>query len=466
MTKPDSESDVRALVENGRGAMAEISGWGQDEIDMLVRGLAWSVYERDAAEDLAKLAVESTGLGNVNDKIVKNQRKTFGTLRDLLRMPSVGLVERDEARGLTKYAKPVGVVASITPSTNPAATPINNAMMAINSANSIIFAPSPAGWATTNAVVQGAQAALAKLGAPTGLVQLLPAPVSREATAELMAQADLIVATGAQENVRAAYRSGTPAIGVGAGNVPVIIDSTADLGDAARKIAQSKTFDNATSCSAENSIIIVDDVYDAALAALISGGAHVLDPSSTDHIRATLFPNGALNRNVIAKDIDVLAGTFGVGDIEASYLLLELGEPSPDEPLCGEKLSLISTVFRANDFDQAIEYADRILDVQGRGHSVGVHTHDDAHMLQAGEVLDVARVLINQAHAVGNGGSFDNGLPFSLSMGCGTWGANSICENLNGRHFMNITHVSQTIPVDMPSEAELFGPLWAHFSED
>ena len=461
MESTNAEEIVGQLLSNAREATDFVSSWNQEQIDMAVRALAWSVYEPSSARALAELAVETTGLGNVEDKVNKNQRKTFGTLRDLLRMPSVGIIERNPEKGLTIYAKPVGIVGSITPSTNPAATPINNAMMAINGANAIVLAPSPAGWETTNAVVEVARKALEQVGAPADLVQIVPAPVSRAVTSELMARVDLIVATGAQENVRAAYSSGTPAIGVGAGNVPVIIDASADLEEAARKIRLSKTFDNATSCSAENSIIIVDDVYEAAIEQLSKEGARLLESSSVNEVREALFPGGGdLNREVIAKDVSVLADVFGVEQSDNEYFLIEIDKPSVDEPLCREKLSLVSAVFRAADFDTALDYAAGILDVQGRGHSIGLHSKTPSHIQKAGESVDVARVLVNQAHAAGNGGSFDNGLPFSLSMGCGTWGRNSISENLNGRHFLNLTHVSETIPEDKPSEEELFGPLW------
>ncbi|NES89388.1 MAG: aldehyde dehydrogenase family protein, partial [Okeania sp. SIO2B9] len=241
-------------MERAREAMEAFADASQAEVDRAVTAVAWSLYDPSNAHALARLAVDDTGLGNVADKIIKNQRKTFGTLRDLLRAKTVGMIDHDPARGMTRYAKPVGVVAAVTPSTNPAATPINKTMMAVKGGNAIVIAPSPSGWNTTAEAVRLARAELAKVGAPPDLVQVLPKPVTRADTEELMAAADLVVATGSQNNVRRAYHSGTPAIGVGAGNVPVIIDSTADLDDAAAKIAASKTFDNATSCSSENSL--------------------------------------------------------------------------------------------------------------------------------------------------------------------------------------------------------------------
>jgi sulfoacetaldehyde dehydrogenase len=224
----EEKASVAQLIDNARAAMRQFAGADQARVDEIVTAVAWSLYKPENARHLAELSVRDTGIGNVADKIIKNQRKTFGALRDLMRVRTVGVIENDTGHGVIKYGKPVGVVAAITPSTNPAATPVNKTMMALKGANAIVIAPSPAGWSSTNATVELMRGALEKVGAPTDLVQILPQPVSRNMTRLLMEQADLIVATGSQNNVRAAYSSGTPAIGVGAGNVPVIIDSNAE----------------------------------------------------------------------------------------------------------------------------------------------------------------------------------------------------------------------------------------------
>ncbi len=441
--------------------MALFADADQGRVDAAVTAVAWSLYNPDNARSLAELAVADTGLGNVGDKFTKNQRKTFGTLRDLLRARTVGIIEDDPDRGIRKYAKPVGVVAAITPSTNPAATPINKAMMAIKGGNAVVIAPSPSGWKTTAAAVDLARAELRKIGAPEDLVQVLAAPVSREATEELMAAADLVVATGSQNNVRRAYTSGTPAIGVGAGNVPVIIDSSADLAAAAVKITASKTFDNATSCSSENSVIILDDVYDQAIAELVAAGGHLATPDEAERVVTRLFPNGSLDRRLIAKDYAEVRAAFELGGDDADrFVMVEEPGPGPDRPMTGEKLSLVLTVYRARDFGHAIELAEEVLAVQGIGHSVGIHTYDREHAAEVAARLPVVRVLVNQAHTFGNGGSFDNAMPFTLSMGCGTWAGNSISENLNIDHFINITHLVRTIEPDEPTEDELFAAHW------
>ena len=298
----DPMAIVDALVRRGRVAMDAFADSDQARVDEAVTAIAWSLYKPAHAETLAAMAVEDTGLGNAADKVLKNQRKTFGTLRDLMRVKSVGIIEEQPALGLVKYAKPVGVVCAVTPSTNPAATPVNKTMMALKGRNAIVIAPSPGGLATTTHAVALMRTELQKIGALADLVQVLPTPVDKAITHALMAACDLVVVTGSQSNVRAAYRSGTPAIGVGAGNVPVIIDSSAMLDEAAAKISASKCFDNATSCSSENALIIVDDVYDDAVAALQRAGGYLASAAEKDAIQRTLWVDGKLNRSEGSSD--------------------------------------------------------------------------------------------------------------------------------------------------------------------
>lgn len=464
---PSEADSVEVVVARARAAQEAFANATQEEADRAVTALAWAIHEPGRARALAGMAVADTGLGNIEDKIAKNQRKTFGALRDLMRVKSVGIIEEDPARGIVKYAKPVGVVAAITPSTNPAATPVNKAMFAVKGRNAIIFAPSPSGHRTTSLVAEYMRNELAKTAAPRDLVQVLPAPASRETTNRLMQLADLVVATGSRANVRAAYQSGTPAIGVGVGNVPVIIDKSADLDDAAVKIRQSKTFDNATSCSSENSVIILDEIYDEAIAALERAGGYLASPEERQRIVQRLFPGGKLSREVIARDAAHVARVFDLAP-EArgkAYFLVEETGIGKAYPLSGEKLTLVLTVYRAKDFEDAMRIAGAILDFQGKGHSIGIHTKDGAHARRLAEQLPVVRVLVNQAHAFGNGGSFDNGLNFTLSMGCGSWGGNSITENLSYRHFLNITHLVTPIPEDKPSEEALFGDHWSRYGK-
>ena len=464
---PAAQTVVDELIRRARKAMKEFADSDQARVDEAVTALAWSLYNPAHAKELAELAVIDTKLGNVPDKIIKKQRKTFGTLRDLLRVKSVGIIEEDKKLGITKWAKPVGVVCAITPSTNPGATPVNKAMMAIKGRNAIIIASSPAGMKTTGKTVDYMRAELKKIGLPEDLVQILPPPASKDMTQALMKAADLIVATGSQDNVRRAYSSGTPAIGVGTGNVPVIIDETADLDDAAQKICASKVFDNATSCSSENSVTIVDAVYDKAIAALERAGGYMCSPAEKAKVQEALWPDGKLSRTLIARDADVFARGCGLPAAAESkkFFMVEDTGAGRDHPFSGEKLSLVLTIYRAKDFDAAADKVREVLNFQGRGHSVGLHTKKMERARKLAEETDVVRVLVNQAHTFGNGGSFENGLNFTLSMGCGTWGGNSITENLNYKNFLNITHLVTTIPEDKPSEEALFGKYWAKYGK-
>jgi sulfoacetaldehyde dehydrogenase len=461
----DLKPVVDELMRRARTAFAAFRDVSQERADEAVRALAWSVYKPEHARELATLAVADTKLGNVPDKIIKKQRKTFGTLRDLLRAKSVGIIEEDKARGIVKYAKPMGVVAALTPSTNPGATPVNKAMMALKGRNAVIIAPSPLGYETTKRTVDFMRSALDAIGLPADLVQIPPPPVTKDLTDALMRAADLVVVTGSQDNVRRASMSGTPAIGVGAGNVPVIIDDSADLADAACKIRASKIFDNATSCSSENSVIILDSIYDKAIAAVREVGGYLCTGAEKAAIRQALWHNGKLNRNLIARDAKILAGAFGLPPAaeRADFFMVEDAGTGKDHPFSGEKLSLVLTVYRVKDFAAAKEQVRAILDYQGKGHSCGIHTTDMAHARELAEDLDVVRVLVNFAHTFGNGGGFDSGLGFTLSMGCGSWQKNSISENLSYHHFLNITHLVTVIPEDRPSEQELFGPHWEKY---
>ncbi len=463
----DPNSVVAEIVQNGRVAMESLTNVDQARVDEAVTALAWAVYEPARAKELAELAVEDTGMGNVESKITKNTRKTFGTLRDLLRAKTVGVIERDESRGMVKYAKPVGVVGAVTPSTNPAATPVNKAMMAVKGRNAVIIAASPAGFQTTLKTVNYMRDELTKIGLPADLVQMLPPPVNKAMTQALMEHCDLVVVTGSQNNVKRAYSSGTPAIGVGAGNVAVMIAETANLDEAATKICASKIFDNSTSCSSENSVTIVDAVYDSAIEALQRAGGYMCNAEERQKVIDTLWIDGKLNRHVIAKDANVFADVVGLPEEakNARFFMVEETGVGSDYPLSNEKLSLVLTVYKAADFKAAKARLQELLEYAGMGHSVGIHTGNNDEARELAEDLNVVRVLVNQAHTFGNGGSFTNGFEFTLSMGCGTWAGNSISENLNYSHFINITHLSTEIPEDKPAEEALFGAHWQKYGK-
>jgi sulfoacetaldehyde dehydrogenase len=454
---------IAHLIDRARAAQRAIDGWSQAQVDELVTAAAWAIVEPERNRALAECAVRDTGLGNVEDKVAKNRRKTMGLLRDLRGAKSVGVIAEDHANGLIEIARPVGVVAAITPSTNPAATPANNIINALKGRNAIILAPSPKGASTLALLLSYVHVELDRIRAPRDLVQMLEPPVSREQTFELMRSADLVVATGSQTNVRAAYSSGTPAIGVGAGNVAVIVDETADVADAAKKIATSKIFDNATSCSSENSVIAVGAAADPLLAALVREGGVILDGEETRRLQDEMFGEGKLASAVIAKDAPTIAALAGFVRSEMDnvrFLMVDENDVGSEHPFSGEKLSPVLAFYRVPDFAAATALAARVLDYQGKGHSVGLHSREAARALALGHALPVCRVIVNQAHCFATGGSYDNALPFSLSMGCGTWGGNSISDNLNYRHFLNIARVVYPLAADRirePTEDDLFG---------
>ena len=413
---------------------------------------------------LAELAVKDTGLGNAPDKIVKNHRKTLGLLRDLQGAKTTGIIAEYPETGITEIARPVGVVAAVVPSTNPGATPANNIINALKCGNAVILSPSPKGYSTSAALVAYIHAELTRIRAPLDLVQMLPAPVTKESSTELMRQADLVVVTGSQANVRAGYSSGKPALGVGAGNVAVIVDESADVQDAAAKIMMSKTFDNATSCSSENSVIVHAKVWDAMLAALERQGGALLTPTEKTTLQTAMFAGGHLSPAITAQSVKKICAVAGLTRpdlINAKCLLVEEAGAGKDYPFSGEKLSPVLTVYRAQDFEQAFAILRSIYAYMGNGHSCGIYSEDDAHIRRLGLEMTVCRVIVKQAHAFATGGSFDNGLPFSLSMGCGTWGGNSFSENLHYKHFLNITRIVRTIPPREPSVDDIFGAYLA-----
>lgn len=460
----EARAIVAALVQRARAAQRAFARWPQARVDEAALACGWAIMKPENNRSLAELAVRDSGLGNVEDKVRKNHRKTLGLLRDIAGVKTVGVIAEIPERGLTEIARPVGVVASVVPSTNPGATPANQIINAVKCGNAIILAPSPKGYSTCERLLGYVHAELAKVGAPEGLVQMLPSPVTKASTHELMRQCDLVAATGSQSNIRAAYSSGTPAIGVGLGNVVSIVDASADLADAAAKIAISKTFDNATSCSSENAVVILAPVYDAMLRELTKQGGVMLDAADKGRLAALMFPDGRLGPAATAQAAPKIAGMAQLENAAAKaarFLMVEETGTGSCCPFSGEKLSPVLAVYRAKDFDDAFDLTGRIYDFQGKGHSVSIHTRDEAQIRRLGLEMEVARVIVNQAHCIATGGSFDNGLPFSLSMGCGTWGGNSFSENMHWKHFLNITRIARVIPEKVPTEAEIFGAYHA-----
>ncbi len=456
-------ADVEALVNAARRAQQAYEANGsQERYDRAAQAAAWAIMEPSRNRHLAELAVATTGLGNVPDKIIKNHRKTLGLMRDIATARTYGVISDDPATGITEVARPMGVIGAVVPSTNPAATPANNIINALKCGNAIVLSPSPKGVPACETLLGYIYDQFNKIGEDKNLVQMVQGKGSKEKTQRLLEISDVIVVTGSQNNVKRAYTSGTPALAVGAGNVTVIVDETADLRAAAQKITASKTFDNATSCSSENAMVVVDAIYDDFMAVLAEEGGHKAPDEAA--IVNKLWPNGHLNRSVIAQDADKMLDALDLADqlpADTKFIAVETTGIGPDHPLSGEKLSRVAALYRATDFDDAVAITARILAHQGAGHSVGLHSTIDARAVQLGHALPTSRVIVNQAHCFATGGAFNNGMPFSLSMGCGTWGGNSMDDNLHWKHFMQTAKIIREIPVNEPVVEDIFAGYWA-----
>ena len=469
MTDANEIAAIDKMVAAARVAQDAYEAIGSQALfDSACQAVAWVLMEPARNKMLAEMAVAETGLGRIEDKIRKNHNKTLGLMRDLKDVTSFGHVGDDAVTGISSYLRPKGVIAAIVPSTNPLATPVNNIINALKTGNAIILAPSPKGVKPLKTMLVDIHQALGRLGLPDNLVQMVPAPPSRAKTERLMKLADLVVVTGSQNNVRAGYASGTPAIGVGAGNVVTIIDETADIAAAAEKIAASKTFDNATSCSSENSVIAVDAVYDEVVAALARVGGLLLNATQVERLEQLHWHDGKMTTTLLAQDIDTVIGEMGMLDdapAGTQFLVAPQSEIGPEHPMTGEKMARFLALHRASNFDEALTKAVAIQSFQGAGHSLGLHSADDARAHRLAMEAKTCRVIVNQAHCFATGGFFNNGLPFSLTMGCGSWGGNSIDDNLNWQHFVNRVNVVRTVPERRPELDEIFGDYWDRFGK-
>jgi sulfoacetaldehyde dehydrogenase len=455
-------AEMTDLVGRARAAQSQIADWTQERVDELCTAVAWAVARPERAEALAKLAVDEGGFGNYEDKVIKIGKRVTGALADLLPVRTVGVVERDDARGLVKIAKPVGVVAALIPTTGPDATPPMKAMFALKGRNSIIMSPHPRTYDTTLAVVGYMREGCRQVGAPEDLIQTVSKP-SVAKTQELMRQADLIVATGGAGMVKAAYSSGTPAYGVGVGNSVHVVDETADLKDAAGAIAVAKTFDYATSCLADNSVVAEASIYQALCAELTALGGYLCDADQKAALQKAMWPDGGHIPaiDVIAKPAATIAALAGF-DVPAdrTFLIVEEDGVGHHHPFSGEKLSVVLALYSySGGIQEAVDRVNGITGYQGLGHTCGIHTNNDANVDALANGTKTARVMVNQNLNEG-AGSPRNGLPFTLSLSCGTWGGNITTENVNARHFVNLTWVSRPIPPRVVTPEDLFAGHW------
>lgn len=459
-------NEIGGYIQKARIAQEMIANYTQEQVDKLVTAVCWAIVREDRAKELAKLAVDEGGFGNYEDKVSKIRNRCMGTLRDMQSVKTVGIVEEIPEKGLIKIAKPVGVVAALIPTTGPDATPPLKTLLALKGRNAIIVAAHPRTQKTTELTVKYMREACEQVGAPADLVQVIEKP-SLTKTQQLMQQADLIVATGGAAMVKAAYSSGTPAYGVGVGNSVHVVDETADLDDAANTIVTAKEFDYATSCLSDNSVIAHELIYAGLIERMQNLGAYLCTADEKLKLQQLMWPspdNHIPSVEVIAKSPAHIAklANFIVPET-CTCLIVEESGAGPDHPFSGEKLSSVLALYQYDGgIGNAIKQVNAITDYQGQGHTCGIHTSNDENVMALAMSTKTARVMVNQNLNEG-AGSPRNGMPYTLSLSCGTWGGNITTENVNARHMINLTWVSRPIQPRSLDEKALFDSHWQKY---
>lgn len=450
----DSKTYIEQYIERAKKAQKEYEHYSQEQVDQIVKAIAKAVH--DKAELLAKLAVEETGMGVYEDKVTKNIMKAKVIWNNLRDKKSVGIIKRNEETGITEIAKPMGVVAAITPMTNPIVTPMSNAMFALKGGNAIIITPHHRALESSTKTVELINEELEKIHAPQYLIQILDQQ-SRENTKNLIESADVVIATGGMGMVKAAYSSGKPALGVGAGNVQCIIDRDADMKDAVPKIIMGRTFDNGIICSGEQSVVVPAEKYDEIIREFaVNGAYHVSAGAERDRLRDALFVCGAMNTGLIGQSVEKIAETAEI-EIPQNTKVIIVDAADPDDILGKEKMCPVLSVYKYEDFSEAVEIAKSNLEMEGKGHSVAIHSNNKENIEYAGEKLEVSRFVINQTCATSAGGSFFNGFAPTNTLGCGSWGNNSISENLDYKHLINISRIGYFMKDNkVPTDDELW----------
>ncbi len=446
------------LLRRAGAAMKAIESYDQATVDRLCQAIAWAGANETTATRLAQMSVAESGMGIPEPS---RRGKVLGILRDALRQKSMGVIEELPDRGIVKYAKPAGVIASLIPVTSPYITPIGIAIYAIKCKDAVIFSPHPASRNTTNEVVRLMREALRRQGVPADLLQCVERP-SIPLASELMAKADLTVATGGPAMVKAAYGSGKPAYGVGAGNATMVIDETADIAEAARNTRISKTNDNGSGCSADGNLLVDSRIYDALVAALQSEGGYLVDEREKALLASAYWDaDGRRTPATIARPARTVAERAGF-DLprDRTFFIVPEQHIGREHLFSTEKLGTVLAIFKYDGFDDALDKVRQIFETGGKGHSCGIYSFDDAHIHALALAAPVSRIMVRQIQSRANAGTFTNGMPMTSSMGCGVWGGNITNENVSLKHYMNVTWVSRPIPEDKPSDAELFGEFY------
>lgn len=459
MEKQDAKVYIKNIIEKSKEAQKIIENYDQQKVDMLVTAIVWDIVKEETAQKISRLAVEESQLGNYESKYSKLMTKLKGALRDMKGRKSVGVIEKDEEKGIIKIAKPVGVVGAIVPCTNPEATPVLKTIMAIKTRNSIVISPHPRTKKTNTFIVDIMRNTLKKYGVPEDLVIGISEP-TLEISNELMRQCDIILATGGSAMVKAAYSSGTPAYGVGVGNAVVVVDESADLKDAANKVMRSKTFDFATSCSTENSLVVNQNIYDKFIKELEKEGGYLINREDKEKLKNSMWVEGRLSNSIVAQPLQKITQVAKIKIPEdRKFIMVEETGIGPDYPFSGEKLSMVVTIYKYRDFEEAISIVNDITDYQGKGHSCGIHSTNEDHILELAIRTKTSRVMVRQPQCLANSGSWTNGMPMTLSLGCGTWGGNISSDNITWKKLLNITWVSYPIKNSQPTDEELFGDI-------
>ena len=440
----DSVETLSAKIDEVRAAIAEYSTYTQEQVDKIF--LAAATAADKARIPLAKMAVEETGMGVVEDKVIKNHFASeyiYNAYRDT---KTVGVIEEDKAYGIQKIAEPIGLVAAVIPTTNPTSTAIFKTLISLKTRNGIIISPHPRAKRSTIAAAKVVLEAAVAAGAPKGIIGWIDVP-SLELTGLIMKSADIILATGGPGMVKAAYSSGKPALGVGAGNTPAVIDATADVVLAVNSIIHSKTFDNGMICASEQSVIVHEKLYAKVKKEFKDRGCYFLDKEETEKVRKTIIVNGALNAKIVGQKAHTIAALAGVKVPEDTKILIgEVTSVSLDEEFAHEKLSPVLAMYKAKDFDEALEKAEKLVEDGGFGHTSSLYVNEiteKAKIAEFAERMKTCRILVNTPSSQGGIGDLYNFklLP-SLTLGCGSWGGNSVSENVGVKHLMNVKTVA------------------------
>jgi sulfoacetaldehyde dehydrogenase len=456
----EQRQELDAAFERAREALAVIEGYDQARVDRLCQAVAWSVANRRTFARLVEMGIAESGLGDPVSRMGKRM-KIRGVLRDALRQKSVGVIEELPSKGIVKYGKPAGIVACVVPTTNPDLTPAGNAIYGIKARDVVIFAPHPRSKKTSFETVRLMREALEREGAPADILQCLT-KVNIAMSQALMARADLVIATGGQAMVRAAYSSGTPAYGVGAGNSTMIIDETANIEEAARNTQLSKTSDFGSGCSADGNLIVEESIFDRLLVQLQKEGGHLAGEQEKAALRKVMWDaEGHRTPETVAIAPQQLANLAGFAiPADRKFIVVRGDGIGREHPFSGEKLTTLLAVYRYRGFEQALGMMRAIYEVGGKGHSCGIYSFDEDHIHRLALAAPVSRIMVRQPQSKANAGAFNNGMPMTSSLGCGTWGGNIVSENVHLKHYMNTTWVSVPIKEDRPSDEELFGPFY------